>query len=331
MHRKIRIIATWLCIATIGSLVGCEEETAQMLPGSTGKAGEVVVVMDGVYWNNDLGQHIKDNLAREQEGLPQPEPIFNVVPIPTASFKGLFITHRNIVIFTIGKGEPEEIIKTKNKWATSQVVITVSASSAVKCLELLQQDTLQLERILTATERFRLRQKFQSISNKELAAKLEHKFGLSLAIPKDYVVASDKDNFIWFRKETPQISQGIFIYTYDKGEQELNNVSRILAMRDSIAKANVPGPADGSYMGTMLDYVPSTQPLDFNGTLATETRGLWNVVGDFMGGPFISLTLLNKEQNKVICIDGYVYAPKYDKRNYLRQVEAILYSLKVRG
>ncbi|MBL4755994.1 MAG: DUF4837 family protein, partial [Flavobacteriales bacterium] len=43
------------------------------------------------------------------------------------------------------------------------------------------------------------------------------------------------------------------------------------------------------------------------------------------------LTLMNDDQDKVICIDGYVYAPKYDKRNYLRQVEAILYSLQVRG
>ena len=43
----------------------------------------------------------------------------------------------------------------------------------------------------------------------------------------------------------------------------------------------------------------------------------------------ISKEFLSKDQSKVICIDGYVYAPKYDKRNYLRQVEAVLYSLEV--
>ncbi|MBL4755615.1 MAG: DUF4837 family protein, partial [Flavobacteriales bacterium] len=113
MHSKIRIITTWLCFAIIGTFVGCVEETTKMLPGSTGKAGEVVVVMDPVYWTGDLGQHVKDNLAREHTGLPQPEPIFNIVPLPTASFKGLFITHRNIILFSIGKDNPAKIIKTK--------------------------------------------------------------------------------------------------------------------------------------------------------------------------------------------------------------------------
>jgi hypothetical protein len=27
-------------------------------------------------------------------------------------------------------------------------------------------------------------------------------------------------------------------------------------------------------------------------------------------------------------IDGFVYAPKYDKRDYMRQVEALMHSIK---
>ena len=315
----------------IGLSLGCEEESRKALPGSTGKAGEVVVVMEQKYWNGDLGTHIKNTLAKEFPALPQPEPLFHLVHIPKSSFKGLFLTHRNILIFSIGKDKDNSglIRQVKNKWATSQIVISVSAPSEAKCLELLTEDKSQLERTLSVTERMRLRQKFNSIRNKNLALKLEGKFGLSLAVPTDYVIASEEDNFIWFRKETPEISQGIFVYTYQKGNGALNDINTIIAKRDSAAMNNIPGPLDGSYMGTMMDYPASTTSLDFKGTHAIETRGLWKVVGDFMGGPFLSLTLLSEDQSKVICIDGYVYAPKYDKRNYLRQVEAILYSLKV--
>ena len=329
MYPQIKVFSACFCLLLIGALPGCDKESTRALPGSTGKAGEVILVMDTKYWNGNLGESIKNTLAREQEALPQPEPIFNVVHIPNSSFKGLFITHRNIVIFTIGEHGPNEITEEKNLWATSQVVIRVSASTEAECLGLLAQDSTRLERILTNAERNRLRQKILSIANKELASKLESKFGLRLSVPKDYVIASEKDDFIWFRKETPEISQGIFIYVYDKGDEELNSMLRIVAMRDSVAKYNVPGPTDGSYMATMHDYSPISSPLDFEGTYAIEMRGLWNVVGDFMGGPYISLTFLSKDQSKVICIDGYVYAPRYDKRNYLRQVEAVLYSLEV--
>ncbi len=46
-----------------------------------------------------------------------------------------------------------------------------------------------------------------------------------------------------------------------------------------------------------------------------------------MGGPFISLSTFDKERNRIVTVEGFVYAPKFDKRNYLRQVEAILYTL----
>lgn len=330
MCHKIRVLNICFCLLLIGILPSCDEVSTRALPGCTGKAGEVVVVMDARFWKGALGESIANSLAREQEALPQPEPIFNVVQIPHSSFKGLFFTHRNIVIFNIDKDTPEGIVEENNVWATSQVVIWVSATTETRCLELLEQDNTRLERILTNTERNRLRRKFLSIANKELASKLVAKFGLSLSVPKDYVIASEKDSFIWFRKETPEISQGIFIYAYNNAGQKLNSVPHIVAMRDSVAKHNIPGPLEGSFMATMHDFTPVSSPLNFGGTYAIETRGLWNVIGDFMGGPFISMTFLSKDQSRAICIDGYVYAPKYDKRNYLRQVEAVLYSLEVK-
>jgi len=329
MCHKIRVLSICFYLFLIGLVPACDEVSTRALPGCTGKAGEVIVVMDARFWKGDLGESIANSLAREQEALPQPEPIFNVVQIPPSSFKGLFFTHRNIVIFNIDKNAPEEIAEKNNVWATSQMVIRVSASTEARCLELLKQDDTRLERILINAERNRLRRKFLSVANKELASKLAAKFGFSLSVPKDYVIASEKDSFIWFRKETPEISQGIFIYAYNNGGQQLNDLPHIIAIRDSITQHNIPGPLEGSYMATMNDFTPVSSPLNFGGTYAIETRGLWNVIGDFMGGPFISMTFLSKDQRLVICVDGYVYAPKYDKRNYLRQVEAVLYSLEI--
>ena len=59
-----------------------------------------------------------------------------------------------------------------------------------------------------------------------------------------------------------------------------------------------------------------------------ELRGLWNVKGDFMGGPFVSYAILDTNHNKILYLEGFVYAPKYNKRNYIKRLEAILLSLK---
>ena len=48
----------------------------------------------------------------------------------------------------------------------------------------------------------------------------------------------------------------------------------------------------------------------------------------FMGGPFVSLTTLDKKRNRVVTIEGYVFAPKFKKRDYIKEVEAIIYSTK---
>jgi hypothetical protein len=62
---------------------------------------------------------------------------------------------------------------------------------------------------------------------------------------------------------------------------------------------------------------------------SAEMRGLWKMVNDYMDGPFINLSVLDVPNNRVIMMDGLVYAPRFDKRNYLRQVEAMVYSLEL--
>jgi hypothetical protein len=58
-------------------------------------------------------------------------------------------------------------------------------------------------------------------------------------------------------------------------------------------------------------------------------RGLWRLVNDFMGGPYISLAELDASNQRVVVAFGYVYAPGKSKRNFLKQVEAMIYSLKL--
>jgi hypothetical protein len=64
----------------------------------------------------------------------------------------------------------------------------------------------------------------------------------------------------------------------------------------------------------------------YKGRDFAEIKGLWDVHNDFMGGPFVAHAFYSKDGKDIIVLMAFVYAPRYDKRHYLRQVESILYS-----
>jgi hypothetical protein len=48
-----------------------------------------------------------------------------------------------------------------------------------------------------------------------------------------------------------------------------------------------------------------------------------------MGGPFVSLSTVDEERRELITVEGFVYAPQFNKRDYLRELEAIVFSLRI--
>ena len=78
-------------------------------------------------------------------------------------------------------------------------------------------------------------------------------------------------------------------------------------------------------------FEPDYRIFRLEGRLWCELRGFWDVQGDFMGGPFVSYSTVDTATNRVFTLDCYVYAPdlnKPRKRNYMRGVEHLLYSVQ---
>ena len=47
-----------------------------------------------------------------------------------------------------------------------------------------------------------------------------------------------------------------------------------------------------------------------------------------MGGPFVTHVFYAPDGENMIMMQAFVYAPKYDKKNYLKQIESVLYSFE---
>ena len=152
--------------------------------------------------------------------------------------------------------------------------------------------------------------------------------GGSPCFPMGYKVRKKTDNFIWISDDKQYTTQGVFVYKYPAAQVENFTEENIIAHRNQFLKENVPGMFDNTYMITNEIATPEVKFIRFRGRQFAETRGLWEVFGDYMGGPFVSHSFYSRDGKDIIVLDGFVYAPKYDKRQYLRQVEAVLYSFE---
>lgn len=318
-------------------IVSCNPDTNN-LPGYSGNSGEMVVVISNNHWNGNTGKAIKEHFEKPQSGLPQPEALFHLVNIPEKSFSKIFQTHRNVFMVDIKSGNEPHVEIKKNLWAKEQLVVRISAPDEASFLQLIDKNGTSLAYQYQGKEINRLISRNKKFGSKKLSDEVYEKHGLRLTFQKDAYIATDSSDFMWIRieHERPlggymhQISQGILIYYYPYTDTSQFDPKTLLAVKDSITKKYLPGPVDSAYMATSYQLImPEYQPAQFKGNYAMEIRGLWRMENAFMGGPFVSLTTLDKKNSRLVTIEGYVYSPQFNKREYIREIEAMIRSLEI--
>ena len=94
-------ILTYLAMAAATLLlISCNENKRReaLLPNISGKAGEVIVVIDKGQWEGAVGTALRDSLACDCPFLPQREPLYTLVNVAPGGFTQMFQLHRNIII-----------------------------------------------------------------------------------------------------------------------------------------------------------------------------------------------------------------------------------------
>lgn len=295
----------------------------------TGKAGEMVIVIPKATWSGESGKVLKNILAQPQLALPQDEPIFDLIDVPPKAFKDIFKSTRNILTVKISPTYSKPVIEYKNDvWAHPQAIVHLKAKNDEQFQKFFTENSDKIIAYFLKAEKERQMGNYKKYHDKAVFNTISKNFEFNLKLPPGFKVTKKTDDFAWIRYETPEISQGITIKTIKYESDSTFTPDFLLKEHVKYWKENVPGPREGSFM-TIEDRIePVFNIFKHNGNYACEMRGLWRVENDFMGGPYVSLAVLDASKNRVVIIDGFVYAPRYDKRNYLRQVEAMIYSLE---
>ena len=316
-----------LCLALSLMVLGaCKNESKQrFLPPSTGGVNSLMVVMDTELWQGPVGDKIREEFAFQVLGMPQIEPIFSITQIPPSVFKTTTTYSRSVLYVEQEESSLAHI--NKDVYAKPQNVAVVTGATEAEMIENLDSLAPKATSAFKATELAEAQRRIQRSLSKDTA--LEDVFGIRLDVPSLYKVGKREDNFVWMDIQIPKGTMNIIAYEMpeDHFTSDSTLVADIVRMRDSIGQLHVPGPNEGNYMITERAFAPHVFPVEIGGKKAVEVRGIWEIKGYPMAGPFLCYIINDKENNRKMVIEGFTFAPSTPKRDYMFELEAILKSV----
>ena len=330
MRNRIFFRTAVLLLLSALVLTACNrkpKDREQYLPNITGNAGEVLVVINKGYWEGELGSTLREILAGEYPFLPQREAVFKLFNATPGGFTGSYLLHRNIVIVNVSpEVDTTGIRMTRNSWAKPQVIVTVSATTPEEASELISGNRELIVNTIEQAERDRLIASSKKYEDKEVRMAVTENIGGSPYFPTGFTMKKNTPEFMWISQETTYVNQGILIFKFPYTDSSQLTPEYLKNKLHDLWQANVPGMRENSYMTFNKVIDPGFNNIEYNGQTMVEMRGLWEVENDYMGGPFVCHIFPDPARENIIILNAFVYAPKYDKRKYLRQVESIIYS-----
>ena len=339
--KKIVLLFVAVCmLAACNNSINENDEPQKR--GSSGKTLELLVVADQDVYRGETKELIDSLFGRPQECLPVPESMFSVVNIPMSSYKNteMFRTHRNVLLLEVNAENPDKVYMHIDDYAAPQVVFDFAMKDRQSLHENLRKYEQVMLRELYKAEHRRMFKIFKGMQAYEINQQIKDKFGFALMFPNEYHIAKMADDFAWVRKEAKDFGIGVLVDVFPYESRDAFDEQHILDRLDTIMKRQVPASAPDSYMGIerrrdeqgnyLLEI--KSRNVDFDSSsYCVETRGCWRTYGDFMGGPFVTYTVLDPTEKKVVMLTGYVYCPRNTpstKRDLLMQVESICRTIK---
>ena len=361
---RISLTALLATLTLLIALAGCDIDYRAR---ASGPEGQVTVVMDSTRWEGPVGAAVRTHIAPYVSTLPTPERAFDLRQMSLTSERTFdnIKAQKNIVIIAplsdstreasfmrtrlseeaaqaVQNGQTAVVAK-PNLWRQSQRVFFVTAATPQGLIDALQQ---QGDRINDVFHEVTLERMQRDMFEKERQYALEdtimQRHGFAVNVQHDYQIAIDttteSTGFVWLRRLLTDTRRGLFVHYVENADPSQLTPEWIYATRDSLTKQYLRGNV-GGYVKIDYRRPIETQNQDFLGRYAYITRGLWHMVGENEdgemiqyggGGPFVNYAFYDQAQDRLYMIDGMVFAPGYNKREFLRQMEVIARTFRTR-
>lgn len=318
-----------------------EEGSSSYRTEATGGDGELVLVNPDEPEDRIVADTVASVLGRDMPGLPRPEPYFDIIRVEEGKLGDDLKGHQRIIFVEVSeeKDHAARLAFGADQWAKGQLIFRLTGNDRDSLIRHFLDRSDRMMKRMQKKVREEHREAFEGEFSASIDEELRKEHGLSLKVPQGFEIKKSAERFVWlerYRQLTKDgrqrsLMEGIFIYYRPYEKEEQFDRERLLQVRDSVLKKHVPGPSDGSYMSTedrYPDVAPVLEEVELDGKYAAKLRGLWRVENDQMGGPFISLSTYHEATQRLITAEGFIYGPGFQKRDHIRNLEAMIYTLE---
>ena len=296
---------------------------------SSGRAYEILVVVDPAMWERPAGRALYDVLDTDVPGLPQSERSFRMMYTSPANYDATLKLIRNIIIADVQDIYTQPKFKyAKDVYAAPQTILTIQAPDEASFEQFVTENKQTIIDFFTRAEMNRQITFLEGKHSNFISQKVDSLFGCDIWVDAELANSKTGDDFFWASTNTGTADRNFVMYSYPYTDKDTFTKEYFVHKRDSVMKANIPGFKEGVYMSTD-SLLTDVRPINVQNSYTMEARGLWRMKGDFMGGPYVSHTRLDEKNQRIITAEIFVYSPDKMKRNLVRQMEASLYTLKL--
>ncbi|SMO79694.1 protein of unknown function [Saccharicrinis carchari] len=295
-----------------------------------GTPGEVLVVMDNNIQQSQVQKIIQAFANAEFPNLPQSEPTFKLTTVIPKNFEGHFRAYRNIIIIQQSILSKTDVSFQRNVWALQQQVVDITLSDTNDFADLFKAHEKEIFDFIYQGDISNIQNANLKVADAAAQRFIKQKHNLYLVIPPGFRLVKDTANFCWFRLDRLETDMHLVIQSFDMDSLPAIHNRALLALLDRVGKEYIPGPYALTFKQTEKNLPILFSKISINEQNVTELRGLWRVEGYFMGGPFVTIFIKDDSRNKLLMLDGFVHAAQnQNKAYYVRQIEAILHSVKI--
>ncbi len=359
--KYLKIFAILYVLAFVAA---CASESAQPTVAPTpigskksvahGRVNQVLVIADSTLWKGAVGDSFFYYFSAPYILLPQPEPIFDVVQMSPEQLAAqpLKKEFRTVVILADLNDEnsttsrmvradlgPEKLMELQqkdkgfnvtmgqDKWAVKQQLFYVNGLGEDKLMACIAANFPAIARKISERDQDIVKSTaYQGGQNAALEADVFAKFNLKIKIPKGFKQAKydGNSNTLWLRSDEREFIGNIIIHKLPYKDKSQLTKAGIKKIRNSVTGI-VTTEQPNTYMRINdVDLPLFVENKTLNDIYTVQAKGVWDIVNDFMGGPFVSNLLLNSKTNELVLVDGFVFAPGKDKRNYMQELEYVI-------
>lgn len=298
----------------------------ELIKQSSCAINSLAIAVNDQLWSGEIGDSLRKKFAAPVDGLPQEEPLFTIQQFPIRLFDANKDSNTNLIL--IKKEEKSSYRLVQNKYMKPQNLVVISGKSISEILNYIEINGDTLVTLFRETEIKRNQDLIKkSVLNDD---KIRKRFKVSLDVPSTFQYVVEKPNFIWLKKEILSGNTSILVYKvpFKTLLKDDNIVNNIISMRDIFGSRYIKGKDNNTSMITEESYAPYFNTTTIDQKRAYETKGTWELKGDYMSGSFINFAIMNRKKREFIVIEGFCYAPSTSKRDLMMELEAIIKSAK---